>query len=127
MPATTTKPKPPARKNAPVKKAAPRSRKASEKAPRDYLQDALDDLEKASDKAGEEVSASIESARDRIKEAREDLSDRSHDQIKDWRQQFGGVADEALCELGRWAIRAQRSPEALAELSKEIRDRKAQV
>ncbi len=93
----------------------------------DYLQDALEDLDKAREKAGDDVSASIDSARDRIGEAREDMSSRSHDQIKDWREQFGSAADDALRELGRWAIRSQRSPEALAELSKEIAKRKAEV
>lgn len=126
MPATTPKPKPKPARTRP-KKATARSPKPAKKASGDYLQDALDDLEKASEKAGKEVSAGIDSARDRINEAREDLSHRGHDHVKDWREQFGSAADEALRELGRYAIRAQRSPEALAELSKEIRERKAQI
>ena len=101
--------------------------KSSDKAPTDYLQDALDDLDRAREQAGEEVSASIDSARERISDAREDLSDRSEGQLKEWREQFGSAADEALRELGRWAIRAQRSPEALTELSKEISKRETEV
>ncbi len=93
----------------------------------DYLQDALEDLDKAREKAGGDVSASIDSARDRIGEAREDMSSRSHDQIRDWREQFGSAADDALRELGRWTIRSQRSPDALAELSKEITKREAEI
>ena len=93
----------------------------------DYLQDALEDLDKAREKAGDEVNASIDSARDRIAEAREDLSSRGHDHVKDWREQFGSAADDALRELGRWAIRSQRSSEALAELSKEIAKREAEM
>ncbi len=115
MPATTTK------------SGASHSSKSTEKAPVDYLQDALEDLDKAREKAGEEVSASIDSARERISDARDDLTDRGHDQVKDWREQFGSAADDALRELGRWAIRAQRSPEALSELSKEISKREAEV
>ena len=111
----------------PTTTSKPTSKKSTEKAPADYLQDALDDLEKASDKAGDEVSASIDSARERISEAREDLGHRGHDQMKEWREQFGSAADEALRELGRWAIRAQRSPEALTELSKELEDRRSEV
>ncbi len=114
MPATTTQSGGPAGESA-------------EKAPLDHLQDALEDLDKAREKAGEEVSASIDSARDRISEAREDLTDRSESHLKDWREQFGTAADDALRELGRWAIRAQRSPEALAELSKEISKRETEV
>ena len=114
MPATTTRP-------------GGHAKKSPEKAPLDYLQDALEDLDKAREKAGEEVSASIDSARERISDAREDLTDRGQDHVKDWREQLGGTADDALRELGRWAIRAQRSPEALTELSKEISKRKTEV
>ena len=103
------------------------AKKPTEKAPLDYLQDALEDLEKAREKAGDDVSASIDSARERISEAREDLTDRGEVQVKDWREQLGSAADETLRELGRWAIRAQRSPEALTELSKEITARKAKL
>lgn len=114
MPATTTRP-------------GGHAKKSTEKAPLDYLQDALEDLDKAREKASEEVSASIDSARERISDAREDLTDRGQDHVKDWREQLGGTADDALRELGRWAIRAQRSPEALTELSKEISKRKTEV
>ena len=55
------------------------------------------------------------------------MSSRSHDQIRDWREQFGSAADDALRELGRWTIRSQRSPDALAELSKEITKREAEI
>ena len=115
MPATTTKP------------GGARSAKAAEKAPVDYLQDALHDLDKAREKATDEVAASIDSAKERITDARSDLAERRDERLQDWREQLSDAADEALCEFGRWAIRAQRSPEALTELSKEITKRKAQV
>jgi uncharacterized protein YicC (UPF0701 family) len=100
---------------------------SADKAPMDHLQDALEDLDKARETAGEEVGARIDSARDRINEARDDMSHRSHDQITEWRGQLENAADSALEELGRWAIRAQRRPDALSELSKEITKRKAEV
>ncbi|HEX2468666.1 MAG TPA: hypothetical protein VHJ54_10720 [Solirubrobacterales bacterium] len=103
------------------------SAKSPEKAPADYLKDALADLDKAREQAGDDVSAGIDSARERITDAREALSNRSHEQVKDWREQLGSAADDALRELGRLAIRAQRSPDALTELSKEITKRKAEV
>lgn len=99
----------------------------STKTPVDHLQDALEDLNRAREQAGDDVSASIDSARERITDASEELSDRGQGQLKDWREQFGSAADDALRELGRWAIRAQRSPEALTELSKEITKREAEV
>ena len=47
--------------------------------------------------------------------------------MKQWRDQLSDAADDALRELGRWAVRAQRSPEALSDLAKEIRERKAEI
>ena len=38
-----------------------------------------------------------------------------------------GLTDEALRELGRLVIRAQRTPGALTELTGEIRKRKSQL
>jgi hypothetical protein len=99
----------------------------AEKAPVDHLQDALEDLDKAREKAGEEVSARIDSARERIDEAREDLAGRGQDQLKDWREQVGAAADDVLRELGRWTIRAQRSPDALSELADEIGKRRTEI
>ncbi len=126
-PAAKAKAKPAAKAKPKRAAAKPRRAKPKEKAPADYLQDALDDLEKARAKAGKEVSASIDKARDRISDARADIDDQRLDQVKEWREQAGNAADEALRELGRWAIRAQRSPDALNDLSKEITKRRAQV
>jgi vacuolar-type H+-ATPase subunit E/Vma4 len=100
---------------------------SSEPAPLDYLRDALEDLDKAREKAGEEVRAGIDSARERVRDAREELTDRGEGQVKDWRKQLEDATDDALRELGRWGVRAQRSPEALDELAKEIGTRKAEV
>ncbi len=99
----------------------------ADKAPVDHLQDALEDLDKAREKAGEEVSARIDFARERINEARDDLSDRGQEQLKDWREQVGSAADDVLRELGRWTIHAQRSPKALGELADEISKRRAEI
>jgi predicted nucleic acid-binding Zn-ribbon protein len=105
----------------------PHAKRSTSKDPLDYLQDALHDLDKARERAGDDVGASIDSARERISDAREDLSERSADQVNDWRDQLGSAADDALRELGRLAIRAQRSREALTELSKEISKRRAEL
>ena len=100
-----------------------RTRKSSA----DYLQDALKDLDKAREKAGKEVEANIDSARERINEASERLSERGHDQLDEWRTQLEDAAEDVRRELGRWAIRAQSSPQALSELSREITKRKAEL
>jgi vacuolar-type H+-ATPase subunit H len=101
--------------------------KRAEKGPADYLSDALDDLERASEKAGGEVADRIEEARKRIGEARDDLSERGEDQLKQWREQLTDAADDVLRELGRVAVRSQRSDDALTELAKEIDRRKAEL
>lgn len=101
--------------------------KSADKAPKDHLQDALEDLDRAREQASDDVSVKIDSARDRINEAREDVSHRGHDQLTEWREQLENAADSVLEDFGRWAIRAQRKPEALGELSKEITKREAEV
>ena len=45
----------------------------------------------------------------------------------EWQKTLDAAADDALRELGRMTIRAQRSPEALTELSAEIRKRRGQL
>lgn len=115
MPATTTKP------------AGSGQKAKRQKATADYLQDALEDLGKARDKAGEEVGARIDSAVERIKEAREDLTEQGRDQLSEWKHDLESAAEDARRELGLFAVRAQRTPEALDDLSEEITKRKAAV
>jgi hypothetical protein len=93
----------------------------------DHLQDALADLDKARDSATEEARAGIDSARERIEEAREDLSQRGHDRLAEWQDALTEAAENMRRELGRAAIRAQGSPEALAEMSDEIKKRRTQL
>jgi hypothetical protein len=69
----------------------------------DYLQRALEDLNRAREHAQRDARSGIDDATERIRAA----------------------SDEARLELGRAVIRAQRTPEALTELTREIRLRKA--
>ena len=93
----------------------------------DHLQDALKDLTKARDKATEEGGAAIEDAMDRIREASKEIADRGQDQLTEWEDALEHAAEGARRELGRIAVHAQRSPEALAEMSTEIRKRKSEL
>jgi hypothetical protein len=93
----------------------------------DHLQDALEDLDKARDSATEEVRAGIDSARQRIEEARDDLSERGRDRLSEWQDALTDAAENMRRELGRAAIRAQGSPEALTEMSEEIKKRHAEL
>jgi hypothetical protein len=105
-------------------KRTPPARRPSEKSTLDYLQHALEDLDHARAKAQQDARASIESAVERVRDAMKDLNSRAHDEAHDWEERLDHVSDEARLEFGRVAIRAQDTPEALTELSAEIRRRK---
>ena len=53
-----------------------------------------------------------------------DLGSRAHDEAHEWQERLEHASDEARLELGRAAIRAQGTPEALTELAAEARRRK---
>lgn len=101
--------------------------KQAEKGPSDYLSDALDDLDHAREKASGEVADRIDQARTRIGEARDDISERGEGQLNQWREQLADAADDVLRELGRVAVRSQRTDDALTELGKEIDRRKVEL
>jgi hypothetical protein len=109
----------------PTKKApAP---KPAEKSSLDYLQQALDDLDSAREQAQHEVGASIDAAVDRIRDARNDLTTRAHDEAGDLQSRLEHASEEVRREIGRTAIRAQRTPDALTAMQAEIRDRKRKL
>jgi ElaB/YqjD/DUF883 family membrane-anchored ribosome-binding protein len=121
---------PATRKPAPATGRRLTARKPVPPAPRtsvDYLEDALKDLGKAREKGGEEIRSSIDAAMERVRETTNQLGSRGQDQVSEWQKTLDAAADDALRELGRMAIRAQRSPEALTELSGEIRKRRGQL
>jgi hypothetical protein len=93
----------------------------------DYVQKALHDLEKARTHGSKELRTAIDGATERLREASSDLRSRAGDQTAEWEKTLERASDDALRELGRLAIRAQRTPEALTVLSTEIRKRKAQL
>jgi hypothetical protein len=118
------------RKPAPATARTPTAHKPAPPAPRtsvDYLEDALKDLGMAREKGGKEIRASIDAAMERVREAAKELGSRGQDQVGEWQKTLDAAADDALRELGRMAIRAQRSPEALTQLSAEIRKRRSQL
>ena len=120
---TPHKPAPATVRTPTAHKPAPPARRTSV----DYLEDALKDLGKAREKGGEEIRASIDAAMERVREAAKELGSRGQDQVGEWQKSLDAAADDALRELGRMTIRAQRSPEALTELSAEIRKRRGQL
>lgn len=97
------------------------------KTPADYLQEALDELTKARERAGGDIRGGIDSAIERTREALKDAGSEAQDQIADWRSTLDRASDDVRRELGVLAVRAQRSPENLRAMSAEIRKRKTEI
>ena len=101
--------------------------KVAEPGALDYLQRALEDLNSAREHVQKEARASIDDAIERIRAAVDDARRHLRDDAGDLQSRLDRASDEARLELGRVVIRAQRTPEALTELAREIRHAKAQL
>lgn len=62
-----------------------------------------------------------------MREVRGELRERAEDQTAEWQNALEQAPEKVRREMGRRAIRAQRTPEALEELSAEIRKLKADL
>jgi hypothetical protein len=117
MAATKTARKPAARKPAP----------SDGRTPEQHLREALEHLGAARDRAGEDTRAGIESAIERTRDAMKHAGVDAREQVSDWRRSLDKASDDVRREFGILAVRAQSSPEALREMSAEIRKRKAAI
>ena len=105
-----------------AKPAHPHARaKAAEPGALDYLQRALEDLNRARGHAQRDARSGIDDATERIRDAVEDVRKRVREEADELQTRLDHASDEARLELGRAVIRAQRTPEALTELTREIR------
>jgi hypothetical protein len=102
-------------------------RKATSATPLDHLHHALDDLGRAREGAGQQARDRIDAAADSVRDAATGFRSRAEDRASEWEHTLQRETDEVLVELGKLAIRAQRSPGALRELSAEIRHRKGEL
>jgi gas vesicle protein len=91
---------------------------------RDQIQKAIDDLRSAGEKATGDVRSNIDSAVDRLKDVSGSATSRAQDQVSSWRDTLDKATEDVRKELAKLAVRAQSSPEALDELTKEIEDRR---
>jgi hypothetical protein len=91
---------------------------------RDQVQKAIDDLRAAGDKATGDVRSGIDSAVARLKDVSGGASSRAQDQVSSWRDTLDKATEDVRKELGKLAVRAQGSVEALDELAKEIEERR---
>jgi hypothetical protein len=91
---------------------------------RDQVQKAIDDLRSAGEKATGDVRSGIDSAVARLKDVSGGASSRAQDQVSSWRETLDKATEDVRKELGKLAIRAQGSAQALDELAKEIDERR---
>ena len=91
------------------------------------LQKAIEDLRSAGEKATGDVRARIDDAMRRINDASGGASGRAQDQISTWRETLDTATQDVRIQLAKLAIKAQTSPDALAELEAEISARRSEL
>ena len=91
---------------------------------RDQVQKAIDDLRAAGEKATGDVRSGIDSAVARLKDVSGGATSRAQDQVSSWRETLDEATQDVRKELGKLAVRAQGSVEALDELTVEIDERR---
>lgn len=87
---------------------------------RDQVQKAIDDLRAAGEKATGDVRSRIDDAVSRLRDVSEGASSRAQDQVSNWRDTLDKATEDVRKELGKLAVRAQTSVEALDEIGKEL-------
>ena len=93
----------------------------------DFLQRALEDLNRAREHAQHDAQTGIDDATERILAAADDVRRRLREEAEELQTRLDRASEEARVELGRVAIRAQRTPEALTVLAREIRRAKGSM
>jgi uncharacterized protein (UPF0147 family) len=91
---------------------------------RDQVQKAIDDLRSAGEKATGDVRSSIDSAVSRLRDISGDPVGKAQDQVSSWRETLDNATQDVRKELGKLAVRAQSSVEALDEIAKELEERR---
>ncbi len=87
---------------------------------RENIQKAIDDLRAAAEKATGDVRSGIDDAIQRLRDASGGAQSRAQDQIGSWRDTLSNATDDVRKELGKLAVRAQGSLEALDEIASEV-------
>jgi hypothetical protein len=91
---------------------------------RDQVQKAIDDLRAAGEKATGDVRSGIDSAVSRLRDVSGGASSKAQDQISGWRETLDKATEDVRKELGKLAVKAQSSVEALDEIAKELDERR---
>ena len=104
----------------------------------DYLEHAVDDLNRAREEAIDEARSAIDSAitrtRDALDDLRSDAEDRAErfraraeDRFRDWQGTLEDATEDVRRELGIRAVHAQRTEDALDALDSEIKEHRQQL
>jgi prefoldin subunit 5 len=93
----------------------------------EHLQQASAEIDEARQEATGGVRRSLDSAVERLCEVRGELRRRAEDQTAEWQDALEQAPEKVRREMGRRAIRSQRTPEALEELRAEMREREAHL
>jgi gas vesicle protein len=94
---------------------------------RDNIQKAIDDLRAAGEKATGEVRSNIDSAVQTLRDASSGATSRAQDQVGAWRETLSSTTEDVRKELGKLAVRAQSSLEAVEEIAKEVEDKRKEL
>lgn len=93
----------------------------------EHLHQASAEVDKARQQATGAVRGTLDNALERLRQVSGELRQRAADQTAEWQDALEQAPDKVRREMARRAIRAQRSPEALKDLSAEIRKREADL
>lgn len=93
----------------------------------DNVQKAIDDLRSAGEKATGDVRSGIDAAIARLREASSEAAELAQGQVEEWRETLEQTTEDARRELGRLAVKAQSSTDALEELQGELKRRKKEL
>jgi polyhydroxyalkanoate synthesis regulator phasin len=91
---------------------------------KDQVQKAIDDLRAAGEKATGDVRSRIDDAVSRLRDVSGEAGSKAQDQVSSWRETLDKATEDVRKELGKLAVRAQSSAEALDEIAKELDDRR---
>jgi uncharacterized protein YicC (UPF0701 family) len=105
---------------------------------REYLEQALEDLDQARKTATEELRSTIDAAISRSREALdhlrsdaeergEHLKARAEERLSEWQHTLEEATEDARREFGLRSVRAQRSKDALEAMSDEISEHKKEL
>ena len=91
------------------------------------LQKALDDLRGAGEKATGDVRSRIDDAVKRINDVSDQARSGASDQASNWRDTLDKATEDGRVQLGKLAVKAQTSVDALDALEDEIKARKKEL